>query len=328
MSITMTQGQLINPESLESKIVGQCPSIQQLRQRILELAPIDIPIMIYGDTGVGKELVARSLHQYSGNKNAPFVALNCAAIPDQLAEAELFGYEKGAFTDAVTSRVGKLQHANGGVLFLDEIESLPLVIQAKLLRALSDGKITPLGSNTEIAIDCRVISATKDELRDNKNFRQDLFFRLQVAQFRIPPLKDRGKDIITLFEYFTRQQCEHFGAKYSKTDKKTQEILLFHAWPGNVRELINVATRYAISGCSKIEAAMETDVQNTFDIVSGDSLKDMVQSFEEKLIRSKLVQYKGKVSSVLQDLCIERRTFNKKLKRYGISTPDYRVSSK
>ena len=324
MNLNQTRKELKNRDGIESKIIGQCPAIKQLRQQITELAPMEIPIMIYGDTGVGKELVARSLHEFSRRKNGPFVALNCAAIPDQLAEAELFGYDKGAFTDAISARIGKLQHANGGVLFLDEVESLSLSIQAKLLRALSDGKVTPLGSNTEINIDCRVISATKDELRDNENFRQDLFFRLQVAQLRIPPLKDRAEDIITLFEYFTNQQCENFDTKYMSTDYRTQEILLNYAWSGNVRELINVATRYAIRGCTNIEAAMEMDLQNTFDIVSGESLKDMVQSFEEKLIRSKLVQYKGKVAAVLQDLCVERRTFNQKLKRYGISTSDYR----
>ena len=325
INLKQTREQLDKRDGIESKIIGQCPAIKQLRQQITELAPMDIPIMIYGDTGVGKELVARSLHEFSSRKNGPFVALNCAAIPDQLAEAELFGYDKGAFTDAIAARVGKLQHANGGILFLDEVESLSLSIQAKLLRALSDGKVTPLGSNDEIDIDCRVISATKDELRDNENFRQDLFFRLQVAQLRIPSLKDRAEDIITLFEYFTSQQCENFNTSYSSTSYRTQEVLLNYAWSGNVRELINVATRYAIRSCENIEAAMEMDLQNTFDIASGESLKDMVQSFEEKLIRSKLVQYKGKVAAVLNDLCVERRTFNQKLKRYGISTSDYRV---
>jgi len=327
LNLSNTRQELSNLTAIESKIIGQCPAMKGLKQQIVELAPMDIPVLIYGSTGVGKELVARSLHEYSERKNGAFVALNCAAIPEQLAEAELFGYDKGAFTDAVVARVGKLKHADGGVLFLDEVESLPLTTQAKLLRAISDGKVTPLGSNQEIDFDCRILSATKDELRNNDNFRQDLFFRLQVAELRIPDLADRGEDIITLFEYFAAQQCEQFGTEYKVSSPKVQSLLLSYEWSGNVRELINVATRYAISGCNEIDTTIGMD---EFDAViadkleAGDSLKDMVQSYEEKLIRSKLNEHDGKVANVLEDLGIERRTFNQKLKRYGISTADYR----
>ncbi len=324
LSLNQTRSELANHNTIEAKIVGQCPAIKLLKQHVIELAPMDIPVMIYGDTGVGKELVARSLHEFSKRKDGPFVALNCAAIPEQLAEAELFGYEKGAFTDAANSRVGKLQHAEGGTLFLDEVESLSLTTQAKLLRALSDKMITPLGSNKEVKIDCRVLSATKDELRNNEQFRQDLFFRLQVAELRIPPLQSRAEDIVTLFEFFASQQCENFGTEYHMANNATRSVLLEYSWPGNVRELINVATRYAIRGCNNIEAAIEMDTQNTFDVDAGDSLKDMVHAYEEKLIRSKLAQHKGKVSLVLDDLRLERRTFNQKLNKYGIATADYK----
>lgn len=328
LSLRQTRQVLDSHNSIEGKIVGQCPAIVQLKKSVLELAPMDIPVMIYGETGVGKELVARSLHEYSARRDGPFVALNCAAIPEQLAEAELFGYEKGAFTDAVAARVGKLQHAEGGVLFLDEVESLPMTTQAKLLRALSDQRVTPLGSNQEVEIDCRVISATKDELRNNEEFRQDLFFRLQVAELRIPPLRSRAEDIATLFEFFVSQQCENFGTEYHMTDNATRNVLLNYDWPGNVRELINVATRYAIRNCSNIDAAIEMDSQSTFDIVPGESLKEQVSAYEEKLIRSKLAQYQGKVSLVLEDLKLERRTFNQKLNKYGIATADYKPAKK
>ncbi|MGB1091776.1 MAG: sigma-54-dependent transcriptional regulator [Oceanobacter sp.] len=306
------------------KLVGQCPAMKQLRQDILEFAPMNIPVLIYGDTGVGKEMVARALHDCSARSKGRFVALNCAAIPEQLAEAELFGHEKGAFTDASTARDGKLVHANGGTLFLDEIESLPLSTQAKLLRAISDQLVTPLGSNKEIPIDCRIVSATKDELRNNENFRQDLFFRLQVAELRIPALKDREGDAVALFEFYARQQCDNFGTRYQPADEATRQVLMQYSWPGNVRELINVATRYAIRGCRQIENAIEMDTQATFEVKPGESLKEMVQAYEEKLIRSKLAQHQGKVSAVLEDLCIERRTFNQKLNRYGINSGDYR----
>jgi two-component system, NtrC family, C4-dicarboxylate transport response regulator DctD len=310
--------------TIEQQIVGQCPAIRSLREHIAEYAPMDIPVMIYGDTGVGKELVARSLHQLSKRHKGRFVALNCAAIPESLAEAELFGHEKGAFTDAGNAREGKLKYASGGTLFLDEIESLPMTTQAKLLRALSDRVVTPLGSNREIPVDCRIISATKDELRNNERFRQDLFFRLQVAEIRIPALRDREGDVVVLFEYYARQQCENFGTTFRPGDSHTRQVLLQYHWPGNVRELINVATRYAIRSCRHIETAIELDTQNTFELQAGDSLREMVQAYEEKLIRSKLAEHKGKVSAVLEDLCIERRTFNQKLNRYAINTQEYR----
>lgn len=324
LSLKQTREELESVSSIESRIIGQCPAMKHLKQQITELAPMDIPVMIYGETGAGKELVARSLHDFSHRTEGRFVALNCAAIPEQLAEAELFGYEKGAFTDAVAARTGKLQHATGGTLFLDEVESLPLTTQAKLLRALSDKLVTPLGSNKEVPFDCRVISATKDELRNNDQFRQDLFFRLQVAELRIPALKERSEDILTLFEFFVSQQCENFGSKYQIANNHTRQVLLQYDWPGNVRELINVATRYAIRGCRDIEEAIEVDTQSGLDIQAGESLKEMVQAYEEKLIRAKLIEHRGKVSAVLDDLSIERRTFNQKLKRYGIATTDYR----
>ena len=332
LSLLQTRHELASHSSIDSKIIGQCPAMKQLKQQIVELAPMDIPIMIYGETGSGKELVARSLHEDSARKDAPFVALNCAAIPEQLAEAELFGYEKGAFTDAATARVGKLQHATGGTLFLDEVESLPLMTQAKLLRALSDQIVTPLGSNKEVALNCRILSATKDELRNNKQFRQDLFFRLQVAELRIPPLRQRAEDIVTLFEFFASQQCEHFGTHYQMANRTTRQALMQYEWQGNVRELINVATRYAIRGCSGIETAMDMD--STGDVGSmvdahtnpeqRESLKEQVSAYEEQLIRSKLAEHQGKVSLVLDDLRLERRTFNQKLNKYGISAGEYK----
>ncbi|MBM97267.1 MAG: DNA-binding response regulator [Oceanospirillaceae bacterium] len=324
LSLHQTRRAMDCEKDIQSVIVGQCPAIRTLRRDIAEFAGMNIPVMIYGDTGTGKELVARSLHQHSDRSSGRFVALNCAAIPEQLAEAELFGYDKGAFTGATGARVGKLQHATGGTLFLDEVESLPLTTQAKLLRAISDSLVTPLGSNREVSIDCRIVSATKDELRGNESFRQDLFFRLQVAELRIPALRDRGNDIVLLFEFYARQQCDNFGRDYRPADDHTRSVLLGYEWPGNVRELVNVATRYAIRGCRDVESAIEQDTGSVFEVRDGESLKDMVQAYEEKLIRSKLEQHRGKVSAVLEDLCLERRTFNQKLNRYGICAADYR----
>jgi len=324
LSLEQTLTELSNHNSIESKIIGQCPPIIKLRQQIVDLAPMDIPVLIFGETGTGKELVARCLHDYSKRKDGPFVALNCAAIPEQLAEAELFGHEKGAFTDASIARKGKLEYAKNGTLFLDEVESLPLSTQAKLLRALSDNVVTPLGSHNEVDINCRIISATKDELRDNEDFRQDLFFRLQVAQLKIPPLRQRSEDIITLFEFFVQQQCENFASHYKMVTGTTRMSLLEYSWAGNVRELINVATRFAIQNCENIELALNDDICPENQSLETDSFKAIMQSYEEKLLRSKLTEHQGNVAKVLEDLQIERRSFNQKLLKYKIISKDYK----
>lgn len=324
LNLEQTLTELSNHNNIESKIIGQCPPIIKLRQQIIDIAPMNIPVLIIGETGTGKELVARCLHDYSQHKDAPFIALNCAAIPEQLAEAELFGHEKGAFTDASVTRQGKLEYAQNGTLFLDEVESLPLNTQAKLLRALSDNVVTPLGSNKEVAINCRVISATKDELRDNENFRQDLFFRLQVAQIKTPPLRQRAQDIITLFEFFVRQQCENFETRYEMINSNTRIHLLEYSWDGNVRELINVATRFAIQHCQNIEIALNDNIVFEQENVEVNSFKTMMQSYEEKLLRSKLIEHQGDVSKVLEDLKIERRNFNQKLVKYQIVSKEYK----
>ena len=323
LALQSTRQRLAQYDSIDAKIIGHSPVIRQLRKDVLKLAPMDIPVLIYGETGSGKELVARCLHEFSSrNKNA-FVALNCAAIPDHLAEAELFGHEKGAFTDAGTAREGKILHASGGTLFLDEIESLSPAVQAKLLRVLQDGILTPLGSNKEIKTDCRILSASKESLRDHENFRQDLYFRLQVGELQLPGLSDRNEDILLLFEYFTRQNCENLSLDYSPPSKQTEEFLLSYSWPGNVRELVNVATRYVINGCRDVKEMLGTRDDHCFD-VTGRSLKQQVCDFEAKLIQLKLARYQGNVAEVLKDLQLERRTFNQKIARYQITTSDYR----
>ena len=324
LSLLEAQNKLEQQSGIEARLIGNSPMMKQLKQSLLQLAPMDLPIMIYGETGVGKELVARSLHDYSERKDGNFVALNCAAIPEQLAEAELFGYEKGAFTDAKSAHIGKLEYANGGSLFLDEIESLSLSMQAKLLRVLQDGVISPLGSNEERKTNCRIISASKDELRNHQDFRQDLFFRLQVGELRIPPLRQRKEDIIMLFEYFVMQSCENFKIEYLPLTDDSGKQLLAYDWPGNIREMINVATRYAINGCQNLKQLLFNVEPSVMENQQDLSLKEQLNDYEENLIRSRLALYEGNVSAVLADLKLERRTFNQKLSRYNISTTDYK----
>lgn len=324
LSLAEISHQLDNRNLIETKLIGNSPSMAQLRQEIINLSVLDIPVMIYGETGAGKELTARCLHDYSHRKDHHFVAINCAAIPEQLAEAELFGNTKGAFTDASENRIGKLEYANNGTLFLDEIESLSTSVQAKLLRALSDNKITPLGSNKEIPINCRIISGSKVDLRHQDNFRQDLFFRLTVATVNIPPVREREEDIITLFEYFSRQSCERLGTQYFPTNQYAQQRLINYGWPGNVREVINAATRFSIKHCSDIDYAIDSSDLVIKPESDKRSLKEQVEHYEASLIKLKLEEHKGKVAKVLDDLSIERRTFNQKLTRYGISSSDFK----
>jgi len=322
LSLLHTKQKLEEHQSIDHRIIGHSSMIKQLKQNLLKFAPMDIPVLIYGETGTGKELVARCLHDYSDRSQGPFVTLNCAAIPDHLAEAELFGYIKGAFTDASSSRVGKLEFATGGSLFLDEIESLQPSIQAKLLRVLQDGVITPLGSNKEIHTDFRIISASKEDLRNHDSFRQDLYFRLQVGDCHIPSLRQRKEDILILFEYFVQKNCKTFTVSYSPLSHATGQALLAYDWPGNIRELINVATRFVINGCKDIDQALIAGNDLTEDTEM--SLKQQVDAYEENLIRNKLSQHNGKVSAVLEDLKLERRTFNQKTARFQISTTDYK----
>ncbi len=324
LSLVETINALEQHNSIESRLMGNCPMMKQLKQELLKLAPMDIPVMICGETGVGKELVAKCLHDFSDHTKGHFVALNCAAIPEHLAEAELFGYEKGAFTDAKQAHIGKLEYANGGTLFLDEVESLSSSIQAKLLRVLQDGEVTPLGSNKHRVTNCRVISASKEELRNNENFRQDLFFRLQVGELRIPALRFRKEDVITLFEYYVIQSCENFKIDFEPANDVTIQQLLSYNWPGNVRELINVATRYAINGCKDVKGILFHEQEDETSSQHHYSLKEQVSAYEENLIRSKLALHEGNVSAVLKDLQIERRTFNQKLSRYQIVSSIYK----
>lgn len=324
LTLTETKEKISYQSEIDKKIIGHSDVMMQLKSSILDFAPMDIPLVIYGETGTGKELVAQCLHNFSQRKDYNFVLFNCAAIPEELIEAELFGYHKPGNPDQAI-HTGKLVQAENGTLFLDEVDSLPVAVQAKLLMALSNQSITPVGSNEPIPINCRIISATKTELRDLEHFRQDLFFRLQVAELHIPPLKNREEDIVSLFNTFVMQHCEHLKTEYKPLNNDTRKKLLTYEWPGNVRELINIAIRYALKNCSDIEHAMKSDELDEFYSSQDQSLKEQVEAYEELLIKLKLREHHGKVARVLEDLKIERRTFNQKLNRYGINTGDYKA---
>ena len=296
---------------LDATLLGVSPSLKTLRLQVLDLSQLPVNVVIRGETGSGKELVARCLHDFGPRAARPFVALNCAAIPEQLFEAELFGHESGAFTGAQGKRIGKLEYADGGTLFLDEIESMPLAQQVKLLRVLQDKKLERLGSNKPIDVDLRIIAATKPDLLDEARagrFREDLAYRLNVAELRLPPLRERREDIPLLFAHFASAAAKRLGRKAPEISGAQLSQLLSHDWPGNVRELANAAERQILGLSSSQQAVTE----------GGQSLAAQQEAFEAQCLRASLSRHKGDIKAVLNDLQLPRRTLNEKMQRHGL----------
>ncbi len=298
-------------ELIDGRLLGVSRSLQTLRRQVLELAPLPVNVLIRGETGSGKELVARCLHDFGPRADKPFVALNCAAIPEQLFEAELFGHESGAFTGALGKRIGKLEYADGGTLFLDEIESMPLAQQAKLLRVLQEQKLERLGSNQSISVNLRVIAATKPDLLEEARagrFREDLAYRLTVAQLRLAPLRERREDIPLLYDAFSHSAGERLGRSAQPLSGPQLSRLLSHDWPGNVRELANVAERDVL-GLSEPQLD---------DPETGQSLVAQQEAFEAQCLRAALTRHKCDIKAVLNELLLPRRTLNEKMQRHGL----------
>lgn len=238
------------------EIIGNSKPINNIKDTIEKVAPTGARVLITGENGVGKELVARWIHEKSNRSKGPMVEVNCAAIPGELIESELFGHEKGSFTSAIRQRIGKFEQANGGTLFLDEIGDMSLGAQAKVLRALQEGKITRVGADKDISVDVRIVAATnKDLLKevDNKNFRLDLYHRLGVIIIHVPCLNDRREDIPLLIDYFLEMIAEEYGQSKKNIDKDALELLSQYNWTGNIRELRNVVERLVILSGKKIE---------------------------------------------------------------------------
>ncbi|UZE30541.1 sigma-54-dependent transcriptional regulator [Pseudomonas asplenii] len=301
---------------LDACLLGVSRSLQTLRRQVLELAQLPVNVLIRGETGSGKERVARCLHDFGPRSAKPFVALNCAAIPEPLFEAELFGHESGAFTGAQGKRIGKLEYADGGTLFLDEIESMPLAQQVKLLRVLQEQKLERLGSNQSIPVDLRIVAATKPDLLEESRagrFREDLAYRLTVAELRLPPLRDRREDIPLLFEHFAQDAAERLGRSATPLSGAQLSRLLSHDWPGNVRELANAAER-SVLGLSEPEPT---------GIEPGQSLAAQQEAFEAQCLRSALARHKGDIKAVLEELQLPRRTFNEKMQRHGLTRESF-----
>ena len=303
------------------KIIGQSPEILLLKKKIASLAEADIDVLINGETGTGKELVAQELHRLGPRFEGPFVAVNCAAIADSLVESELFGHEVGSFTGATKQRIGKFEHANNGTIFLDEVESIPQSLAAKILRVLQERKIVRVGSNKEIKLDIRVLAATKvdlKELSDEGKFRQDLYYRLNVVEIHLPPLRHRLEDIPSLFEYFLNRSAQKYGLEPIVIDSVVLEKLSSKKWPGNVRELKNFAERYMLSHQFSDVDFFDHSL-NDYRADEIQSLSSRVQNYEKLLIVDALKKNKGDVGLASDSLKIPKKTLYDKIKRYAIN---------
>ena len=311
---------LSDRQSLSTRLVGLSPPMLRLREQIGALAGTKADVLILGETGSGKEVVARALHDLSSRRNGPFVAINAGALAESVVESELFGHEPGAFTGAQKRRIGKFEFANGGTLFLDEIESMSLDVQVKLLRLLQERVVERLGGNQLIALDIRVIAATKEDLRqaaDQGRFRADLYYRLNVAPLRIAPLRERGEDVLMLFQHFADEASVRHGLTPNALQPAQRALLLRHTWPGNVRELQNVAERFALG----LELALDDGAREgnpMADDEVGGRLSDQVEHFEKSLIAAELERSHSSLRSLAEALGVPRKTLHDKLRKHGL----------
>ncbi|WAB95575.1 sigma-54 dependent transcriptional regulator [Pseudomonas citronellolis] len=307
--------QLAGRQALEARLIGRSPAMQALRELIANVADTSANVLIEGETGTGKELVARCLHDYSRRQAKAFVALNCGGLPESLIDSEIFGHEAHAFTGAGKRRIGKIEHADGGSLFLDEIESMPLNLQVKLLRVLQEHQLERLGSNQLIPVDCRVIAATKSDLAAmgrEGSFRSDLYYRLNVITLQLPPLRERREDILMLFEHFLQQSSLRFDRPAPAIDNATAASLMAHDWPGNVRELRNVAERFALGLPVLTGGGQGPDA-------SEPRFAEAVEAFERSLLQSALERHAGNLSQAAQALGMAKTTLFDKVKKYGLA---------
>lgn len=301
-------------------LIGQTPVMERLRQTIRHIADTDVDVLVAGETGSGKEVVATLLHNWSRRRDGNFVALNCGALPETVIESELFGHEQGAFTGALKKRVGRIEHASGGTLFLDEIEAMPPATQVKMLRVLEAREITPLGTNQVRPVDIRVIAAAKIDLGDpaqRGDFREDLYFRLNVVTLSIPPLRERRDDIPLLFSHFLTRAAERFKRDVPHISPAVQQHLMTGAWPGNVRELSHFAERVALG--------VEGPLGQPIAVVeqSGFALPERLERYEAEILKEALRAQRGDVKATIEALGIPRKTFYDKLQRHGINRADY-----
>jgi two-component system response regulator HydG len=313
------------PEGL--RVIGDSAAIRRVNELIARVAKSDASVLITGETGTGKELVARSLHKQSGR--GPFVAVNCAAVPPNLLESELFGHTRGAFTDAKLSRKGLFLEATGGTLFLDEVGEMPLEMQAKLLRALQERVVRPVGADTEHPFDARIVTATHRDLEDDvakRRFRQDLFYRINVVSINVPPLRERGSDVLKLASHFLQKSADRTGQPVRRLSPPVAERILVYDWPGNVRELENCIERaIALSRFEELTLEDLPERIRTYRpdhfVMTADDVEEIISldELERRYIARALKLLNGNKARAAQLLGVDRRTLYRRLGKYASS---------
>ena len=347
--VSLLKEELKDRYQLEKTIIGNSPAMREVYKTIGKVAPSDVTILIQGESGTGKELIARAIHFNSKRLGKPFIALNCAAIPKELLESELFGFEKGAFTGAFERKLGKFEQANGGTIFLDEIGDMPLDLQAKMLRVLQEKEITRTGGNQSIAVDTRIVAATNQDLEERvrqKAFREDLYYRLNVVPIQLVPLRERKEDIPLLFDYFLKSSCAEMETPVKQCSDDALRLLMQYPWPGNIRELENTIKRAVILSSDplltaadfssltsqkpgqqqseelSLEALVDTKLRSSLDnlekMESGDLYGMVLEQVERPLIRFVLEKTRNNQVRAADILGINRNTLRKKIQELGI----------
>jgi two-component system nitrogen regulation response regulator NtrX len=321
------KAELMDQLGRKHEMLGDSEAMRQLNEEIRKAGSSQARILILGENGTGKELAARAIHASSPRAKRPFVRLNCAAIPKDLIESELFGHEKGAFTGALSQKQGKFELARGGTLFLDEVGDMSLETQAKLLRVLEENEMERVGGTQTIPLDARVVAATNKNLSQEigkGNFREDLYFRLAVITLRIPALRERGPDIVLLAETFLRQYCEENGRRPKQLTPAARAVLSQYDWPGNVRELRNMMERLVIMhdadriDAEHLQSLMLSPTAEGEQPPSAASLRENLERFERRTIEKALAAANGNIAQAARALGLDRANLHRKLRRFGL----------
>ena len=319
-----------------ANLVGKCSTMRHVYEQVAQVADSTATVLVRGESGTGKELVARAIHYRSSRRNSPFVCVNCAALPENLIESELFGHEKGAFTGAMAQRKGRFEQANGGTLFLDEIGDIALPVQIRLLRVLQEREFERVGGNNTVKVNVRIIAATSRNLEQaikEGRFREDLYYRLNVFPIHLPPLRERRSDIMLLADHFVQKYNEIYSRKVKRISTAAINMMMAYHWPGNVRELENCVERAVLTSADDVvhgfslPPSLQTGEQTRTPLLpeDGADLERMVESYEREIIIDSLKKHRGNAAAAARHLKTTQRILNYRIKRMGIVPQEYRT---